>query len=311
MTESLPVSLRDRIAPILRDAIDRQLIAEWICCNPVNREHELCSYGDDAREALGPVLADDPGFPPSRLVMDAVMAVVGPVLADRDDEIARLQDEVGIWKRAAQAESQGRTAEVADKDAEIERLKAALIHRAEADERMTELAADHVNEYAQLYAEADAWAQQLYTAWWSARIGRAKAREELECQLCLKNQAARAEAELGARTTTVAHLKNAIKDAAGERDRLNTTLTGLVEAAHGKPNDPPDDLDKLVVEQSQDPEWAAAYVTAEITSGQTALAGLARVSALLAEYETGDWGPQGTLAKIRTALDQPEEGNHG
>jgi hypothetical protein len=77
--------LRHRYAEAIRTAADFSIVGEWICCNPVNPEHDLCVKGDIARQMLAAVLADDPErlFVPSKLV-DAVMAV-------RDEELERLR----------------------------------------------------------------------------------------------------------------------------------------------------------------------------------------------------------------------------
>lgn len=80
---------------------------------------------------------------------------------ERLDHIAQQHDEDRIAKER----------ELRDRLAELE---AELARRAKADERMTELAADHVSEYAQRAADAEDWAGQLYTAWWSARIRAAR-----------------------------------------------------------------------------------------------------------------------------------------
>jgi hypothetical protein len=77
--------LRQRIAEAIRGAADYPIVAEWICCDPVKPDHDLCVQGDAARKMLRAVLADDPEvlFLPSGVV-DAVMAV-------RDEELERLK----------------------------------------------------------------------------------------------------------------------------------------------------------------------------------------------------------------------------
>jgi len=102
--------------------------------------------------------------------------------------------------------------------AEIERLRAEMALRAEADERMTELAADHVSEYAQRAADAEEWAGQLYTAWWSARIGRARARES--------HRRARAVAQI--RGSEVADLKRRRTELIIEVDQLKQALAEVL-----------------------------------------------------------------------------------
>ncbi|MEU4578965.1 hypothetical protein [Nonomuraea sp. NPDC023979] len=74
---------RRRIAEAIRAAADCPIVAEWICCDPVNPDHDLCVKGDIARQMLRAVLADDEEklYLPSGIV-DAVLAV-------RDEELER------------------------------------------------------------------------------------------------------------------------------------------------------------------------------------------------------------------------------
>ncbi|WP_214322070.1 hypothetical protein [Nonomuraea sediminis] len=69
-------ALRRQYAAAIREAADYSIVGEWICCDPVNPDHELCFKADIARQMLAAVLADDPDrlFVPSRLA-DAVMAI--------------------------------------------------------------------------------------------------------------------------------------------------------------------------------------------------------------------------------------------
>lgn len=80
--------LRHRYAEALATAADFSIIGEWICCEPINLDHDLCVKGDIARQMLRAVLADDPDrlFVPSGLV--------GAVMAVRDEELERLRAEV-------------------------------------------------------------------------------------------------------------------------------------------------------------------------------------------------------------------------
>jgi hypothetical protein len=98
--------------------------------------------------------------------------------------------------------------------ARAERAEAELARRAEADERMNELMADHVSEYAQRAADAEEWAGRLYTAWWSARIGRARAREG--------HRRARAVAQI--RGSEVRDLKRRHTELTIETDQLKATV---------------------------------------------------------------------------------------
>ena len=74
-----PDELRTRIADALHDRIDDRLVAEFICCDPVRPDHDLCTAADQARRMVAGLLADDPDRHPERSpVLDAVMGVVGP-----------------------------------------------------------------------------------------------------------------------------------------------------------------------------------------------------------------------------------------
>ncbi|MFC4006615.1 hypothetical protein ACFOY2_05245 [Nonomuraea purpurea] len=81
----MPDDLRQRYADAIRSAADQSIVGEWVCCDPVNPDHDLCVKGDIARQMLRAVLTDDPEklFVPSS-ILDAVMAV-------RDEELAELR----------------------------------------------------------------------------------------------------------------------------------------------------------------------------------------------------------------------------
>ncbi|MEU6725509.1 hypothetical protein ABZ917_17520 [Nonomuraea wenchangensis] len=87
--------LRKRYAEAIRAAAEYAILGEWICCDPVNPEHDLCVKGDIARQMLRAVLADDPEalFVPSG-VLDALMAV-------RDEELSELREQVAFQKHRA------------------------------------------------------------------------------------------------------------------------------------------------------------------------------------------------------------------
>ena len=73
------VELRDRIGSTLRDAFDTAIAAEWICCDPVRPDHELCSQADAMRKAVRGLLTDDPDYdiPLMRsAVLDALMGEI-------------------------------------------------------------------------------------------------------------------------------------------------------------------------------------------------------------------------------------------
>ncbi|MFF0864185.1 hypothetical protein ACFYUV_20670 [Nonomuraea sp. NPDC003560] len=92
--------LRRRYAEAIRSAADFSIMGEWICCDPINPDHELCVQGGIARQMLAAVLTDDPErlFVPSKLV-NAVMAVrdegmesLRELAADYARIVSRLQD---------------------------------------------------------------------------------------------------------------------------------------------------------------------------------------------------------------------------
>jgi hypothetical protein len=94
--------LRTRIADALRESIDTQIVAEWVCCDPVRPDHALCTAADQARRMVAGLLADDPDRHPERSpVLDAVLGVVGPEvqylreeLTDESSHAAQLQETV-------------------------------------------------------------------------------------------------------------------------------------------------------------------------------------------------------------------------
>lgn len=282
--------LRPRLAAKLREVIDRQLIGEWICCDPVNWKHKLCRHGDDARQALVPVLADDPEWPPSRLVVDALLAELSPVLEQLRAEIdierkrgdglfRQLKQSFVIQRRLRTAwwsARVGRATERADhhdalrdfwaaNQAKLEwegraLLAEATVEKLREDVRTARLGwsdidIDNTNLIVGHEGERMKWAaltKQLYAAWWSARIGRARERQRRtvidieysqarnaflttvsigqEQIYALQAEMARLDAELEARTTTVAQLRAVLRDVTGERDQLLAVLTELAPA---------------------------------------------------------------------------------
>jgi hypothetical protein len=157
---------------------------------------------------------------------DAVMTVVSPVLeqlraesVDKDAEIARLRD-------ALDARIQ-----------DFEVFKREAVERAgyPTDAFMTSIGVGRMLFGALTDAEDER--DRLQIAWWSARIravlwrdeARRIVREDLsdldDRVVAAWSERDRAKAELGARTTTVAHMRNALADLVGERDRFKDTLT--------------------------------------------------------------------------------------
>ncbi|MER6942511.1 hypothetical protein ABT294_00685 [Nonomuraea sp. NPDC000554] len=100
--------LRHRYAEAIRTAADFSIVGEWICCEPVNPEHDLCVKGDIARQMLAAVLADDCEtlFVPSKLV-DAVKAVRDEELQALRERAEKAEKERAQWRqRATEAEKQ-------------------------------------------------------------------------------------------------------------------------------------------------------------------------------------------------------------
>lgn len=85
--------LRDRIAASVRHHIDHEIIAEWICCDPVNPSHHLCWWGEGVRQTMRSLLADNDDEYPSKAI-DGITADLQPVLDAKDAEIKRLNEEI-------------------------------------------------------------------------------------------------------------------------------------------------------------------------------------------------------------------------
>lgn len=139
--------------------------------------------------------------------------------------------------------------------AEIERLKRDLL-----DAKLAHL--ESVRRRDEILADQKRITGQVYTAWWSARIGRARERQrrtviDIEYRhareaflttvsagqeqiSALQAEVARLSAELGARTTTVAQLRAAHKDVCEERDQAlvnEETAKGWRDTAHRERDD--------------------------------------------------------------------------
>lgn len=83
--------LRDQIAEALREVFDYQIIAEWICCEPVNPAHDLCAWGETVRQAVQGLLSDHAGDQYGRSkVLDQVTGKLQARLGEQAAEIERL-----------------------------------------------------------------------------------------------------------------------------------------------------------------------------------------------------------------------------
>jgi hypothetical protein len=55
---------------------EHNIIAEWICCEPINPEHDLCVQGDATRQMVKALLVDDPEAARPAPLLNAVLAVL-------------------------------------------------------------------------------------------------------------------------------------------------------------------------------------------------------------------------------------------
>ena len=117
-----PAWLREQYAAALLRAFDDQIIAEWICCEPINPGHKLCKNGETARKMVAGLLSDsDQDAYPSR-ILDALMTVRDRHLQQlrqrlelADADLDRYEEHVvgdlneaniGLARQAARAEQQ-------------------------------------------------------------------------------------------------------------------------------------------------------------------------------------------------------------
>ncbi|MGW1961791.1 hypothetical protein ACWCPD_16120 [Streptomyces sp. NPDC001935] len=89
-------SVADAVLAVLRAPADRaalaahlwavaehHIVAEWICCEPINPEHDLCVQGDATRQMVKALLVDDPEAIRPAPLLDAVLAAGLPAPVDR------------------------------------------------------------------------------------------------------------------------------------------------------------------------------------------------------------------------------------
>ena len=84
--------LREDAGKVLREVLEYEAIAEWICCDPVNPKHELCVQGDTTRRMmLGLLIDNEAVFPPKSRALDALMdEVVIPEISKLEIMVGRL-----------------------------------------------------------------------------------------------------------------------------------------------------------------------------------------------------------------------------
>ncbi|QDN57354.1 hypothetical protein [Streptomyces sp. S1D4-20] len=57
---------------------EHHIVAEWICCEPINPKHQLCVQGDATLRMVKALLVDDPEAIRPAPLLDAVLAASGP-----------------------------------------------------------------------------------------------------------------------------------------------------------------------------------------------------------------------------------------
>lgn len=89
-------SLRQQYAGALLAVAEHRIVAEWICCEPLEEGHELCAQGYATLRMFRALLVDDPDvFPPRSDLLDAIMAV-------RDRRMEQLEAGRATWKAKAE-----------------------------------------------------------------------------------------------------------------------------------------------------------------------------------------------------------------
>lgn len=90
---------------------EHHVIAEWICCEPVKPQHDLCVQGDAALRMVKSLLVDDPKAARPAPLLDAVLAV----LPAADHRLA-LSEALGLGTGAPWDAIQERAAELSAAD---------------------------------------------------------------------------------------------------------------------------------------------------------------------------------------------------
>jgi hypothetical protein len=85
---------------------EHRIVAEWICCEPINPKHDLCVQGDATLRMVKALLVDDPEAIRPAPLLDAVLAVL-PEPADRAAIYREVADRLAA--DAEQGEKEGFT----------------------------------------------------------------------------------------------------------------------------------------------------------------------------------------------------------
>lgn len=67
---------REQVATKLFDVAAHRIVAEWICCEPLNPRHRLCAKGYVALEMIKGLLVDDPEAASPAPLLDAVVELI-------------------------------------------------------------------------------------------------------------------------------------------------------------------------------------------------------------------------------------------
>ncbi|WP_392838714.1 hypothetical protein [Streptomyces sp. LN500] len=95
-TRPAPDSPRERYAAAMWAKAERTIIAEWICCEPLDPKHDLCAQGYAALRMTKALIVDNPESATSDSLVDAVLAV-------RDREMEHLKLLVAASSEPGQA----------------------------------------------------------------------------------------------------------------------------------------------------------------------------------------------------------------
>lgn len=69
---------RAEVSARLIEIAEHAIVAEWICCEPVDPKHRLCTKGYAALEMVRALLVDDPrAYRPEAPLLDVVMELLG------------------------------------------------------------------------------------------------------------------------------------------------------------------------------------------------------------------------------------------